>query len=311
MLSKNLLDSIKNLSLQDKKTLSQKVLKTTEELGELAKVILPIDGAYATRHRFAIKEKALEEVSDTILCLLSVAYDLGFDHSDVSDMIETKMKVWSDLQSKEGLLNLEKIPFEMHVTVSGNCVLEYFKESCISIDVKPVLLDLQLNDNTLLKDLMTSSTFMGTNQEAFYELKRISNALKDRGFKVLREKIETVPWHPAAPAIKYKSSTMPKNCYFESHLAVTSPKNKLDKLSEIAKMHNAKRSTNVFKKLENDYVKVMVTLRSGNLFYEPFLEKLHILKDSIIENEFSVDKEIVEFSIFDTNLAHDNSWINL
>lgn len=43
---------IKSLSLKDKKTLSQKCLKLTEEVGELAKAILPYDSAHGTNHRF-------------------------------------------------------------------------------------------------------------------------------------------------------------------------------------------------------------------------------------------------------------------
>lgn len=39
-------DFIKKLSLSDKKTLSQKALKTCEEVGELAKAVLPFDSAH-------------------------------------------------------------------------------------------------------------------------------------------------------------------------------------------------------------------------------------------------------------------------
>ena len=44
-MNKELLKLIKELSLKDKKSLSQKALKTSEETGELARVILPFDNA--------------------------------------------------------------------------------------------------------------------------------------------------------------------------------------------------------------------------------------------------------------------------
>ena len=56
-----LLDYIKKLSLDDKKTLSQKALKVAEESGELAKVVLPFDNAAGTIHRFIEKGRILEE----------------------------------------------------------------------------------------------------------------------------------------------------------------------------------------------------------------------------------------------------------
>jgi hypothetical protein len=48
-------DFIKDLSIKDNKTLSQSI-KVVEEVGELAKVILP-DSAPGTMHRFSDREK--------------------------------------------------------------------------------------------------------------------------------------------------------------------------------------------------------------------------------------------------------------
>lgn len=71
-----LLDYIKKLSLDDKKTLSQKALKVAEESGELAKVVLPFDNAAGTIHRFIEKGKILEESVDVILTAISIAWML-------------------------------------------------------------------------------------------------------------------------------------------------------------------------------------------------------------------------------------------
>lgn len=52
-----------------------------------------------------------------------------------------------------------------------------------------------------LKDVMTSSKHFGDNRSAYEEANRIANKLTSFGYKVVRKKIETVPWHPAAPVI--------------------------------------------------------------------------------------------------------------
>ena len=44
-MSKYINEFIKDLSIKDKKTLSQKTLKLVEEVGELSRVILPFDSA--------------------------------------------------------------------------------------------------------------------------------------------------------------------------------------------------------------------------------------------------------------------------
>lgn len=109
---------IKKLSLSDKKTLSQKALKTCEEVGELAKAILPFDSAHGTNHRFVDREKILEEIADVHLTNISIAYSLGFTDDEITDMIHQKSLKWSELQSKEEKAQFP-LPFEIHITVDG------------------------------------------------------------------------------------------------------------------------------------------------------------------------------------------------
>jgi len=95
---------------------------------------------------------------------------------------------------------------------------------CESIGVKPIVLDLDINEG-VMKDVMTSSKHFGNNKTAYDECKRISNALREYGYIVVREKIETVPWYPASP--KETSDKMPEDCYFESHIGcVITPEQK-------------------------------------------------------------------------------------
>jgi dimeric dUTPase (all-alpha-NTP-PPase superfamily) len=93
----DLLAYVKALSLADKKTITQKVLKLQEECGELAKAALPFDNAYATTHRFVTSQKLLEESVDSILVSLSVIYSLGFEDADMEDMFKRKADYWAEL----------------------------------------------------------------------------------------------------------------------------------------------------------------------------------------------------------------------
>lgn len=312
-MDKKTLDYIKTLTKTDKKNLSQKALKTAEEVGELAKVVLPYENAYATTHRFVDRTRILEECADTFLCVMSVAYDLGFSDEEFETMVNHKMKSWADLQAREGRIKYP-VPYEIHVTVDMNAslakkTLEDFKQDCKSLDVKPILLDLHLRDGAVMKDMMTSSTFMGNNREALDEMKRITYGLQQRGYKVVREKIETIPWHPAAPSYKHENPVMPKNCYFESHLAVLCTAEREDQLQKIADAHYAHKSKNAFKKYDDGTYTVMVTLRTYEGAFEPFKEKVEKLRKTLELFEFDVDKEIIEFSIYDSKVSHDAAWL--
>jgi NTP pyrophosphatase (non-canonical NTP hydrolase) len=300
-------DYIKILTKHDSKTLSQKTLKTSEELGELSKAVLPFENAAGTTHRFIDKQHILEEVVDTMLCLYSIAYDLDFTDEEILAMMDRKSMKWAGLLAREKRIKYP-IPYEIHVTIE-QADLELFKTACAEIGVKPILLDLHLSNNGVMKDLMTSSVFKGNNKEAYEEVKRISNSLTQKGFKVVREKIETIPWHPAAPSIE-NNVKMPENCYFESHLNVICNDANKARLNEIANIYSAKMSRNVFKKLDNDSYTIMVTYRAYDGAFETFRETLDGLIKELTTNGFLIEKEIVEFSIYDTKVSHDSAWIN-
>ena len=87
--------------MKDKKTLSQKGLKLAEEVGELAKVILPYDSAHGTNHRFIDKERILEEVVDVYLTNISIAHSIGITDEEFDEMLNRKSLKWAELQSKE------------------------------------------------------------------------------------------------------------------------------------------------------------------------------------------------------------------
>lgn len=322
MIDRVVLEYIRTLTAADKKTLSQKALKATEEVGELAKVVLPFDNAFATTHRFVEKQRILEEAVDTILCSMSIGYELGFTDDDISTMMMEKAKKWHWLQARENRVQWP-VPFEIHVTVDGGFP-DKFRNACAEIGVKPILLELHTDDMKTAADLQTSSVFIGDNRGAYEEMKRISYRLSEMGYWVVREKIETVPWHPAAPHRQVSAKVdlpngrgvdlvrddpMPKDCYFECHIATIIGNEQRDKLVEVAGWHGARVSQNVFKKIDDERSKVMVTLRDSKCTYERFEEQRTMLEHVLTNTGFAVEKTITEFSVFDSKISHDAEWI--
>ena len=338
-------DFIKDLSIKDKKTLSQKALKVVEEVGELAKVILPYDSAPGTNHRFVDRESILEEIADVYLTNVSIAYSLGLSHEDIKDMIDKKSIKWSELQSKEDSVSFP-LPFEIHITVGKksyfypdpdsvdeSLLIEHFRNVCKDLKVKPIVIDLEINDGSILKDVMTSSKYFGDNRGAYDEANRISKELEKFGYRILRTKIETVPWHPNAPTIN-TGYPIKNGCYFECHIGVLiSPDQKEDLNKFVDDLNSgcteagiielggtAKLSQNFFKK-SNDGSKFVniLTYRNSMDGYPKFKNEVDDIKYSLanwqgtlsaFENGgLTFEKVEVEYAIYDTNVSHDAEWL--
>lgn len=328
-MNKELLEYIKSLSLKDKKTLSQKALKVSEETGELARVVLPFDNAHGSKHKFTEKHRILEEVVDVILSSISIAYELEYSHEEIEEVMLEKASKWQSIQAKEEKVDGD-IPYEIHVTVNldkikitnfsdkhpyKNSDLEssletrilLFKAICKEIGVKPIVLDLENGGESVMKDVMTSSHCFGNNASSYIECIRIEERLKEAGFDVIRKKVETVPWHPAAPTIK--GDKMPGDCYFEAHIGcVISPEEK-EILVAIALYNKAHLSKNFFKKLEDGKFVNMLTTRSYSGTFEEFEVTVEHLKNKLTENNIKFEKVITEFAIYDTKVSHDFKWL--
>jgi NTP pyrophosphatase (non-canonical NTP hydrolase) len=326
-------DFIKKLSIKDKKTLSQKCLKLVEEVGELARIVLPYDSAHGTNHRFTDRESLLEEVVDVYLTNISIAHSLGFTDEEFNDMLVKKSEKWSKLQAAEEKAEFP-LPFEIHVTVSvgdefdGLVELEHFKQSCVEIGVKPIIIDLEMKED-FVKDVMTSSKHFGDNRSAYEESERICSELRSRGYKVLRNKIESVPWHPAAPVISM-GKEIPNNCYFESHIGVVITTDEKEDLNSFVKelpdryainfsglgdpltslSGTAKLSQNFFKKSKDGSKFVnMLTYRSNMCGSPKFKLEVDGIKHLLQEEGFEFEKVEVEYAVYDTNVSHDSKWI--
>ena len=309
------LDQVKALTLADDKNLSQKLAKAMEELGELSKIVLPYENAAGTLHRFVVKSEILEECVDNILCHLSMIYELGFSDEDIESMMVRKLSKWQQLQLQEKGVTGSPIPFEVHITVEmtdqGEVLdelLDNFRSFCKVLEVKPIILDLHCTDRSIIQDVMTSSVYFGDNTGAMEYAENLGNKLKIMGYTVLRTKIETVPWHPAAP--QSQGEKMPDGGYFESHLAVICTVKTESNLRDIINsVPSAHLSRNKFKNLAGDCYIMMITLRTYDGHRGIFEGELKDLSEKITESGFEIEKEIVEFSIYDDKNDHDQLWL--
>lgn len=309
----DILEAVKQLSIADPKTLSQKTLKLFEEGGELAKAVLPYEAAAGTLHRVVHKGHILEEAADSILVALSIAYSLGFDDDAIASAMQRKSMYWAELQKNEAGINPNKIPHEIHVTVESATSIDVFRTDCKNIGVKPVVLALHTKSDATLKDVMTSQVVIGTTTEAFSAMHKTQVVLEDLGYHVTRCKIEAAPWHPSAPTATNKLEHAKHN-YFESHIEVTVDDSEdsfatLAALKDCLSDTDAHLSGNFFKATETVKT-VMVTLRRYSGTFEKFKYELSMLKEQITAWGFEFNqKDIVEYSIYDSNTDHDTEWM--
>lgn len=307
---KKILEHIKRLSKNDTKTLSEKALKTTEEVGELAKVVLPFDNADGTKHRFVDKEAILEESVDTVLAAISIPYSLGYTSEDIQKMMIKKSNKWQAIQNKHSSID-GPIHYEIHITVDFSSIdlsknIDRFKIACKHLGVKPIVLDLE-NSKETMKDVMTSSDYFGNNGSVILEVQRIKDHLEKIEFSVIRSKVETVPWHPAAP--QFQGEKMPGDCYFEAHIGCIITPEEKPNLVKIAKEAGAHISKNFFKKMEDGRFVNMITLRDYDTYNKAFELQVENLKTKLTKAKIDYEKVVIEFAIYDTKVSHDFLWL--
>jgi hypothetical protein len=207
------------------------------------------------------------------------------------------------------------------VNVHSSFDIDKFKNDCSDINVKPIAIDLEINDGSILKDVMTSSKHFGDNRTSYEESERICSELRSKGYKVLRNKIESVPWHPSAPVIS-TGKEIPNGCYFESHIGVVIRPDEKEDLNTFIRSTltngqlielsgTAKLSQNFFKKSKDGSKFVnMLTYRSNMCGSPKFKLEVEGIKQLLIEEGFEFEKVEVEYAIYDTNVSHDAKWIN-
>lgn len=310
-----LLKFIRQLSVADKKTLSQKGLKLAEECGELAKDILPYETASGSLHKIVHKNQILENSIDNILVALSIAYSLDYTDEEIVAMMHKKANYWAQIQSGEDKVDSNKIPHEIHITIQGrdgaNIDLEDFRAVCSKLGVKPIVLDLHTKEGAEIKDIMTSSISVSSTATAIYKMNELKEQLTKRGYNVVRNKLESVPWHPMVPNRENKFKHT-EGCYFESHIEVfidgSNPLS-MPALKGIAANHDLHVSRNFFKRTDSGIFTIMLTLRDYTGTIEDFKQKVSEAREAIKSSFDLTGKEEIEYCLYDSNTDHDNIWI--
>lgn len=195
--------------------------------------------------------------------------------------------------------------YEFHVTVR-DAVKEEFIAFCNNINIKPIILELQTKESILL-DVMTSHTKrLENDDQAYQELSRVVSLLKDAGYSVVREKIEADYTHPMVPINKSDLSADPQR-YLESHLNIKIHGDD-DPLKCLLFPLGFHVSRNVFKKMDDGYI-IMATFRSHDMTLSEFTRYLSKSIVLLRENKFEIEKEIVEYAIYDSNVRWDSEWL--
>lgn len=193
---------------------------------------------------------------------------------------------------------------ELHVTTNPLTTdPALFAEACGSLGVKAHVIYNEMPNGQETIDYLTGSEYDCTTAEAFRQLGRIATVLESFGLEVVREKIESTPWHPAAP--REEGARHPIGTYFESHFTIP----------DLPTTHGWK-----LLRYEQHPFYISTTdnkRRQGLLFatmrhYDSTSAKFCALVDEIYENlaqQVDVSRPTVEFAVYDTNPDHDKKWV--
>lgn len=182
----------------------------------------------------------------------------------------------------------KEIWYEIHITVDYN---QRFIDYCKGREIKVVHIEL---GEEIPTQLMTSHSVKEDPNKGILDV--MGDMVKDfqqRGFNVIREKIETVPWHPMANGTNY----------FESHLAYHTS------LPEtLAKNLHLHKSRNLMKTKTGTVQ--MYTLRKHSLNAHSFKEHVDHTVDVIRQHtQLEPDKIIIEYALYDSNEKLDHKWM--
>jgi hypothetical protein len=200
-----------------------------------------------------------------------------------------------------------KINYEFHLTIK-DVNKDDFINYCKEINVKPILLQLQNNKNVVvLNDTMTSHhKLLSNDKEAFEELQRVKSLLVEKGFKVIREKIEADINHPDLT----ETFLIDNNSnYFETHFNIRLSEERRELLQNIALKYSCHFSRNIFKQINDKEYTIMLTYRKYTGTILEFQEDLSKIEADLKNNSFSVEKIIVEYSIYDSQEDWDKKWL--
>jgi hypothetical protein len=194
-------------------------------------------------------------------------------------------------------------PFEIHLTVEKGTDQDLFVKVCEEIGIKPLIIEnIMDKGNSISTDLMTRSIVKGSIEEAGLEMFRVAIMLKDRGFNVIRNKIETVPWLYETVKDMSGENNIP---YFETHIEIPYHSQNYQNIIKIVHENGGYVSRNAMK----DGI-LMATFRLADVNEEEFSSYNEHMRGILKSHEFVISRNIVELTFHDDNLEHDSRWID-
>lgn len=191
---------------------------------------------------------------------------------------------------------VDKLFYEIHITVEENEVS--FMDFGYAFSLSPIkIANFNSNNQLVNYDFMTS--YKVTNDEDPFQIMADLQSIISKEFKIIRSKIETVPWHPLCNMKEIPTG------YFEAHF-------KVEGNFDVRKLNDV--GINLYKShrvLSEDIITntTMLTYREAttrNLFET----NVDALKNYFEQNEIKLaDKPIIEYALYDTNVEHDKEWM--
>lgn len=302
---------IATLSKKQNTTIQNRVMKLSEEVGEVAGAVLKYTEAPGCTYRTATADNVVEEVIDVMLVAMSLLYELkGVTQEDLEDVLGDKLLKWSAALQQTDDIFQPTFPHEIHITVSPtqHQTIEQFVDVCRNMGCKPVLIELQRDLQSVGDDLMTSYTVESTTADAIFIMLSQAATLSKAGFKVTRKKIETVPWHPDVP----QHVDDHHEGYFETHVPVVISDTRFTRgtVFEICEKHSVHLSRNKFKQLDGDRYVGMCTMRSYTDTASSFQLKVEAFTNDLTKNNVTINKKaLIEYALYDSNEQSDDRWI--
>lgn len=97
-MSENLLEKIRQASLQEPKTIQQQFLKLMEELGEACQAYLSAAQASGNRYKNLNQEDLKEELADIMLVTMAILYKLDTTDEELMALLARKTEKWVEKQ---------------------------------------------------------------------------------------------------------------------------------------------------------------------------------------------------------------------
>lgn len=94
-----ILNTIKELSEKEQKSLPEMVLKLVEEVGEVSQAILSVTSASGSEYKNITIEDFKEECVDVLLVILSLFYKVSKDENELYETLNKKIEKWKKVTS--------------------------------------------------------------------------------------------------------------------------------------------------------------------------------------------------------------------